>query len=110
MHGGKRENAGRKNGSTTKKRGAIQVQAVAEGIKPAEVMQRAMEWHFEAGRYDEAAAIAKDLAPYVHPRKSTTPDRPAIRGARIIFEFVAPATDGAPPGDGPGRQPALPLA
>lgn len=31
-------------------------------------MERAMLFHFRAERWDKAAAIAKDLAPYRHPR------------------------------------------
>lgn len=29
---------------------------------------RAMMAHYEAGRLDQAATIAKDAAPYIHPR------------------------------------------
>lgn len=68
--GGSRAKAGRKKGSATKRTAAVKAQAVAEGITPAEVMQKAMEYHFRAKRYDEAAAVAKDLAPYRHPRLS----------------------------------------
>lgn len=38
------------------------------GLLPAEVMIVAMRKHAEEGRWDEAAAIAKDVAPYFHPR------------------------------------------
>ena len=30
-----------------------------------------MRWHFDAERYGEAAAVAKDAAPYVHPKLAT---------------------------------------
>jgi hypothetical protein len=56
-------------------------QAAAEGILPLEVMLRAMRLHAEAERWDQAAAIAKDAAPYIHPRLASTtlasdPERP----------------------------------
>jgi hypothetical protein len=68
MHGGKRPGAGRPKGSATKKTRAIANAAAAEGITPLEVMLEAMRAHHEAGRLDEAAAVAKDAAPYIHPR------------------------------------------
>ncbi len=70
--GGKRASAGRKPGSTTKKKRAIAVQAAAEGITPLEVMLDAMRRHHKAKKWDKAAAIAKDAAPYIHPRLSAT--------------------------------------
>jgi hypothetical protein len=67
-HGGKRAGAGRKPGSTTTKTREIADRAAAEGITPLEVMLEAMRAHHAAKRLDEAAAIAKDAAPYMHPR------------------------------------------
>ena len=85
--GGARKNAGRKPGAATKKTREIADKAAAEGLTPLEVMLRTM--HALVGRFDaihaqaetdearaavpldlmvEAAAIAKDAAPYVHPR------------------------------------------
>jgi hypothetical protein len=34
-------------------------------------MLKAMRLHQEAGRWDQAAAVAKDAAPYCHPRLSS---------------------------------------
>ena len=48
-------------------RGAI----AASGKSPLEVMLLAMEAHLAAGELDEAAAWAKDAAPYLHPKLST---------------------------------------
>jgi hypothetical protein len=67
-HGGKRTGAGRKPGSATSKTRAIADKAAAEGITPLEVMLHAMREHYGSGKFDEAAAIAKDAAPYMHPR------------------------------------------
>ena len=47
----------------TKKTRAIANAAAAEGITPLEVMLEAMRALHEAGRLDEAAAVAKDAAP-----------------------------------------------
>ena len=69
--GGSRIGAGRKPGSRTKRTGEIAEQAAARGITPLEVMLKAMTEHAHAGNLDKAAAIAKDAAPYMHPRMST---------------------------------------
>jgi len=37
-------------------------------LTPLEVMLKAMRVHAKADRWDEAASIAKDAAPYMHPR------------------------------------------
>lgn len=85
--GGKREGAGRKPGSKTKRTRA-QIKAVVEAdgtvLTPAAVMQKAMEVHYRARRYDKAAAIAKDLAPYVHARRPLAPQEEG----NVIIEVV----------------------
>jgi hypothetical protein len=73
--GGKRPGAGRKPGKhtehkKTKAARKIAAEAAARAITPLEVMLQAMIHHHEAGNLDAAAAIAKDAAPYVHPRLS----------------------------------------
>ncbi len=76
--GGKRKNAGRPKGSKTKRtRAAISAVVDTDGttLTPAAVMQKAMEVHYRARRYDKAAAIARDLAPYVHSRLSAVTHR-----------------------------------
>jgi hypothetical protein len=67
-HGGKREGAGRKAGSTTTKTREIANKALEEGITPLEVMLKAMREAYDRTDYKEAATFAKDAAPYVHPR------------------------------------------
>jgi hypothetical protein len=77
--GGRRPGAGRKPGSLTKKTREIAEQAAAEGITPLELQlatMRALWAEANAGdnldleKAERAAAIAKDAAPYVHPRLS----------------------------------------
>lgn len=67
-HGGSREGAGRKKGSTTQKTQEIAEKAFEDGVTPLEVMLEAMREHYALKDYDKAAAFAKDAAPYVHPR------------------------------------------
>jgi hypothetical protein len=86
--GGKRPGSGRKAGSATKKTREIADRAAAEGITPLEVMLKTMRALVERaeklGREKpvpgekpavtplelmvEAASVAKDAAPYMHPR------------------------------------------
>lgn len=69
--GGKRPGAGRPAGAATQRTRAIADQAAAEDLTPLDVMLRAMRDHASADRWDEAAVIAKDAAPYLHPRLSS---------------------------------------
>jgi methanogenic corrinoid protein MtbC1 len=79
MKGGKREGAGRKPGSLTKKNRAIAEKALQEGITPLEAMLEAMRFHLalahdetdqkaKAAHLSLAAEHAKGAAPYMHPR------------------------------------------
>jgi hypothetical protein len=87
QHGGRRSGAGRKRGSSTKKTREIADRAAAEGLTPLEVMLKAMraivtkaedlqqsqaqEGDSAVAALDlmvQAAAVAKDAAPYMHPR------------------------------------------
>ena len=69
--GGKRPGAGRKQGASTKRTRAIADGLIEAGVTPLEVMLRAMRQHYAEERWDAAAAIAKDCAPYLHPRLSS---------------------------------------
>jgi hypothetical protein len=70
-HGGKRPGAGRKRGNLSKRTTEIlQADAASGEIMPVEVLLFAMRHHFAAQRYDDAASIARDAAPYCHPRLS----------------------------------------
>jgi hypothetical protein len=66
--GGKRPGAGRRIGSASKRTREIADKAAANGMTPLEVMLRAMKEHADALRWDQAASVAKDAAPYIHPR------------------------------------------
>lgn len=69
--GGRRPGAGRPPGSKNQRSAEIARQAVEAGITPIEVMLNAMRDLWEEGTPEakrEAAKIAKDAAPYVHPR------------------------------------------
>lgn len=92
--GGKREGAGRKPGSATKRTREIADKAMAEGVTPLEVMLKAMRVHVEAQRWDEAAAVAKDAAPYVHPKLASVemkgPDDGPVQVSLIRRVIVDP--------------------
>ena len=80
--GGSRSGAGRKPGGKNEKSREIADKAAAEGITPLEVMLKAMRGFVEFAEkmvaennevgalnaYTEAAKVAKDAAPYIHPR------------------------------------------
>lgn len=70
-HGGRRPGAGRKPGSATKKTRDIADKAAATGLTPLEVMLEAMNALREAGDLERAAGVAKDAAPYIHPKLSS---------------------------------------
>lgn len=59
---------GRQKGVPNRASLARQAKVAAEGVTPLDVMLRAMREHFDKKRFDEAASIAKDAAPYVHPK------------------------------------------
>jgi hypothetical protein len=69
--GGKRPGAGRKPGAATAKTREIADRATQEGVTPLEVMLGAMRELWDAGNKQDAATIAKDAAPYMHPRLSS---------------------------------------
>lgn len=69
--GGRRDGAGRKKGSLTSRSREI-IERVAEtGLTPLQVMLEAMLHYHEAGDRQKAVAVARDAAPYCHPRLSS---------------------------------------
>ncbi|HLH04962.1 MAG TPA: hypothetical protein VKX25_19495 [Bryobacteraceae bacterium] len=68
MRGGARLGAGRKKGVPSQKTIELQNAVAESGITPLDTMLEAMRRHYIEGRLDAAAAIAKDAAPYVHPK------------------------------------------
>ena len=68
--GGARPGAGRKRGGLNEKNRNLVAAVVEAGVTPLEVMLAAMRKCYDDGDLDRAAEIAKDAAPYVHPRLS----------------------------------------
>jgi hypothetical protein len=69
--GGRRPGAGRPLGSKNQRSAEIARTAAESGITPIEVMLGAMRELWAQGTSEakrEAAEIAKDAAPYIHPR------------------------------------------
>lgn len=88
-HGGKRPGSGRKRGGVNQKTREIAERAIAQGITPLEVMLAAMRTHYDAKRFDEAASIAKDAAPYMHPRLNSTQIKAEVETESThVVEFV----------------------
>jgi hypothetical protein len=111
--GGKRTGSGRKPGSANTKTREIADKAIEDGTTPLEVMLRAMRRHVDAADklgngkikvvdgnvvsqlslLTEAAKIAKDAAPYIHPRLSAVDH--TSKGENINGQYgvlVVPAT------------------
>jgi hypothetical protein len=70
--GGRRPGQGRPKGSATKKSKEVRDRAALTGLTPLEVMIEAMRYYEAQGNRDRASAIAKDAAPYMHPRLNST--------------------------------------
>ena len=87
--GGARKGAGRKPGSTTKKTREIADKAASAGITPLEVMLETMHMLRNAGEHEKASQIAKDAAPYVHPRLSSIDARVKVTAHEAALEDLA---------------------
>lgn len=84
MRGGKRPGAGRKKGIPNKASAAREREAGETGLTPRDVMLAVMREFWSLAQdakksrrarghhLRSAAAVAKDLAPYIHPRIATT--------------------------------------
>lgn len=94
MRGGKREGSGRPKGARTVRSTKAAQEAIASGrTTPLEVMLRAMDEHFKKEEWDAAAAIAKDAAPYMHPKLQSVmhtgdADKPVVTENHFVVEFV----------------------
>jgi hypothetical protein len=93
--GGRRRGAGRPIGSKNRRSAEIARAAAEDGITPIEVMLGAMRDLWAEGTPEskrEAAEIAKDAAPYIHPRlasidQTIKEDRPfAVIPAQLSIE------------------------
>ena len=92
--GGKRPGAGRPPGSKNQKAADIAQEAVEAGITPIEVMLSAMRDLWDQGSAEakrEAARIAKDAAPYVHPRLSSI-DQTVSERPRYVVRVPEPCS------------------
>ena len=92
--GGRRRGAGRPLGSKNRRTAEIARAAAVSGITPIEVMLGTMRELWAQGTPEakrEAAEIAKDAAPYIHPRlasidQTIKEDRPFA----LLFETCSP--------------------
>jgi hypothetical protein len=87
--GGRRPGAGRKPGAATQKTRDIADKAVADGITPLEVMLEAMKALRGAGDIEKAASVAKDAAPYVHPKLSSIEMNAKVQTRSLDEELTA---------------------
>ena len=93
--GGKRPGAGRPPGSKNQKNAEVARAAAEAGITPIEVMLGAMRELWEVGTKEskrEAASIAKDAAPYVHPRLASI-DQTITEGPRNVIRAPEPVSN-----------------
>jgi hypothetical protein len=94
--GGRRPGAGRKPGSKTMKTREVADRLAQGGVTPLEVMLSVMRRHYGAERFDEAVAVARDAAPYVHPRVGPLPSvQPPTPEAELILRVYGPRATGA---------------
>lgn len=101
MHGGRRPGAGRKKGALTQKTQDIARDAIERGlITPLEVLLEAMRHYHEAGDRKSAAAIAKDAAPYVHPRLSAVQLSGGPTPVQLQVEEIVVISPGTPSTNG----------
>jgi hypothetical protein len=92
--GGARPGAGRPVGSKNHRSAEVARQATEAGITPIEVMLSAMRDLWEEGTPEakrEAARIAKDAAPYIHPRLATI-DQTIREPQRFVMRLPEPCT------------------
>jgi hypothetical protein len=70
---------------------AIAEIAMEEGITPLEVLLRAMRGYANSQQWDRAAAIAKDAAPYLHPKLTSVepPEPPEKEPPKTAPDFSA---------------------
>jgi hypothetical protein len=110
MRGGKRPGAGRRKHVPNKASAVREQEAQATGLTPRDVMLAAMrhwwglaEKHKGNRKLNEsyllrAVAVAKDLAPYLHPRISATVPAPdAPQRTRVVVEIIGGLPVGSTP-------------
>lgn len=83
--GGARPGAGRKKGVHNRASAAREAEVKASGKTPLDVMIDTMRELYEANEKVAACAIAKDAAPYIHPRLASLE---AKVDASVIVEVI----------------------
>jgi hypothetical protein len=101
-HGGARPGAGRKKGGGNKKKSADLIARLhLEGLTPLDAMLNTMKAFWQMAQNPDgtidrekaqaAAIIAKDAAPYVHPRLASTEQK--LSGEMYIGSIDAPVKE-----------------
>lgn len=104
--GGARPGAGRKPGiksEKTKQREALAAEAIAAGMTPLEIMLKAMRMLAEGGDAASmvaASQIAKDAAPYIHPRLSSVASDVKMAG-QIVYQVMTSVPNDSQPATEP---------
>lgn len=91
--GGKREGAGRKPGSATRKTREIADRAAAEGITPLEVMLANMRRWWTEQDWDKAQSAAVDAAAFMHPKMSAIDHTSNGESMTAVYSGVPRADD-----------------
>jgi hypothetical protein len=109
MRGGKRPGAGRKPNVPNRASANRERAAAASGATPLDVMLKSMRLFLaladesanDKKQFEHyiraAAAVAKDVAPYIHPRLSTVEQSQAARPEKILVEVVGGLPIGSTP-------------
>lgn len=116
MRGGKRPGAGRKKNVPNRASANRERKVAASGTTPLDVMLKSMRVLLEladASANDKkqfehyiraAAAVAKDVAPYIHPRLSTVEQSARDRSEKIVVEVIGGLPVGSTPENPAGTQ------
>lgn len=78
--GGKRTGAGRKRGAVTKRSSAAANKLSKSGVLPLEILVTAMRTAWTSGETEQACALARDAAPYLHPRMAAKDTPVKLKG------------------------------
>jgi hypothetical protein len=109
MRGGKRPGAGRKKNIPNRASGKREREAAASGATPLDVMLKSMrlllaladESANDKKQFEHyiraAAAVAKDVAPFVHPRLSTVEQSASDRPKKITVTVIGGLPVGSTP-------------
>jgi hypothetical protein len=113
MRGGKRPGSGRKKNVPNRASANREREAAASGVTPLDAMLKAMrlllaladESANDKKQFEHyiraAAAVAKDVAPYIHPRLSTVEQAASISPVKHIIEVIGGLPVGSTP-ENPG--------